>query len=448
MADDGWRCLGTESRWLFVQLMVDAHEEIAEGESDGVRKLLGENGCELETINDCSWSKFIDTIESFGDKNPYPVIVFAGHAKEQGLCFGKDPFPEVERVARLLGSLDNLHLLILNACSTELLARSVLKFRRKSDLVIMCWSSQVEDDGARIFNLAFCRALLTRLKIAEAGDEKRTIFRAAFQDALEKIASTKHAGTESERAFYRIAPIEPNGQDDNRVLGEPMLLPFVSTEGHYLYKMIAKHKVADTGFELVKRLKTIVKNGYLSKGGDFGKLTTLFQIGEFLGWMQVLGSFDPNNENIQEVERAFTVEEEYLLRKDQIAEIERSFSEKNSDIEKRIERYKAIKRKTVQKSEAIKNIQSTPENMEQRMSLKAELAVLYKEWQNERGEIELVRETQNQLAQEKIEREHAARDRLIECKGGFPARFSGKKSRVWALGTLQTRFESHWRSDA
>lgn len=295
-----------------------------------------------------TWDLFI----KIGNYEQYAAIVFAGHATKKGIKFGSESSPDLPVVASLLAEIENLRLLILNCCSTEELGKEVLKKRSqqqfyikdKHDIVVFCWSTECQFDGARYMNEFFCREVYNKLssnlnseknyfltKNYFSQQEKAIAFRSAFQSAIERMSTSVEDPSKLLVTGYE----NMHASSDKYVLGEPMLLPYLSSDDSYLYGMVAKYKAADTAIELMKRLKSIVNLGFLVKEKHqtsacgrglqpcdvkdcqsfHAKVTTMYQIGEFFGWLQLMRDEDPlyyRNKYVLKVIYAFSREYEHL----------------------------------------------------------------------------------------------------------------------------------------
>jgi len=286
---------------------------------------------------DCTWDGFV---RREGGHDGFDAIVFAGHASSEGMKFGKSVTENLPVLANLLAQIERLQLLVLNCCTTEPLAAAVARRRAEQrfydkdrhEIVVFCWSTECSFEGARHFNSAFCRELQSQMdqskvkRLRNMGPTKKAhACRLAFQKAMEITA-----------VDFRMVPgYEDQNHDNPGVLGEPMLLPFTSTNQSYRYGMLAKYKVADTGIEVMKRLKSITKYGYLRNErhatkeceGDtalcghrcptyLAKITTLYQFGEFFGWLHLMRQEDPQfyrNEQIAAVMFSFSGENVNLI---------------------------------------------------------------------------------------------------------------------------------------
>ncbi|GBG30687.1 Hypothetical Protein FCC1311_069072 [Hondaea fermentalgiana] len=267
----------------------------------------------MNFVEGCTWRDFAHR----GDHDQYTAIVFAGHATKNGkVKFGAEVSPDAPVLANLLAEIEKLRLLILNCCTTEPLATEVARKRMdqpfyekgKHDIVIFCWSTVCSFSGARYMNENFCREVYKKLSVSGGPrrflsentltpEAKASAFRSAFQRAIEQTASSDASDT----------PLIPgyDGHDLNSdLLGEPMLLPYLNTHDSYLYGIMTKYKAADTGIELMKRLKSMASIGFLLKEKHEktctrshcerfcpafnAKISTLYQFGEFFSWLELM----------------------------------------------------------------------------------------------------------------------------------------------------------------
>lgn len=294
-----------EDAWLFLGLCIDPEQEEASNdeqdlveEFDAIKRVVKEKLSVSKSRLQVTWEALVQVL---GESTPYEAIVIAGHGTTQGLEFGKKAQPEIRRLAKLLAQIKGLFLLILNCCDSETLASQVLKERRRhqqeNSLVIYCWKGKVHFEGARYMNLFFCEEIMALLSTSKSGSGAQGVAGGGLKDLLDKERETvfrdafKKAIMKSAEKGFTVRKHQPFMEGDE-TLGEPMLLPFFSSNASYEFGMLVKYKVAETGVELIKRLKTVVRNGYLLQEGS--EITTLYHFGEFIAWFNLLGEEDPD----------------------------------------------------------------------------------------------------------------------------------------------------------
>mmetsp|Transcript_16321 Transcript_16321/g.29851 ORF Transcript_16321/g.29851 Transcript_16321/m.29851 type:complete len:550 (+) Transcript_16321:160-1809(+) len=316
-------------RWVFIGLQLHDEEQdnILKKESEYVQQVVGRDLLREEDIYmKVTWETAVDILSTRADDYVgIDVIVIAGHGTSRGLSFGETVKPQIRILARLLAQIDSLKLLILNCCETEELAHEVRKeslTMRQSDMVIFCWSTEVDFYGAAEMNKRFCASIMSQLKAyghsaaakrgigALEGKDRQDVVLKAFQVALFSNLSVGD--------HFIPGPMDQTRRHESLgvPLGEPMLLPFISTREKSNQSIMTKHKVADTGIQLIKQLKALVRR---NPSSDLSRKTPtfaiLFKFGDFLAWLHILRHINPEpylQKKIKTVEKAFSSEDVQL----------------------------------------------------------------------------------------------------------------------------------------